>query len=75
MRTFKYEELEEIPEVNNNNEVSTPSDHYTQPRPELLVEPFMTLVEPLLKKKKAPIGDLEIVPQHIEYIDLSPLES
>ena len=73
MRTFRAEELEEISEV-DNNEVSTPSDHYTQLNSKLIVEPLMTLVEPLLKKKETTIGDSEILSQHIKYIDLGLLK-
>ena len=73
LRTFRSEELEEISEV-DNNEVSTPSDHYTQLNQKLIVEPLMTLIEPLLKKKEATIGDPETLPQHIEYIDLNLLK-
>ena len=74
LRTFRSEELEETPKADNNNKISTPSDHYTQLKPKLVVEPLMTPVEPLFKKEKTTIRDPEILPQHIEYIDLGPLE-
>ena len=74
LRTFRSEELEKIPEANNNNEVSTSSDYYTQSRSKLLVESLMTLVEPLPKKEEATKRHSEILPQYIEYIDLGPLE-
>ena len=74
MRIFRSKELEDISEVDNNNKVSTPSDYYTQSRSELLVESLMTLVESLFKKEEATIGDPKILPQHIEYVDLDPLE-
>ena len=75
MKIFRYEKLEEIPKADNNNDVSTPNDHYTRSSSELLVEPLMTLIESLSKKEKVTIGDPKTLSQHLKYIDLNLLES
>ena len=62
MLSFKSSaRLEEISKV-DNNEVSTPSDHYTQLNSKLIIEPLMTLVESLLKKEEAIIGNPKTLP-------------
>lgn len=44
LKIFRSRELVEISEIKNTNEISTPSDHYSQPKLKLFVEPLITLV-------------------------------
>ena len=61
--------MEDIFKTKNINKVSTLNDHCIQPRSELLVEPLITLVEPLPRKQEATKGHYETLPQHLKYID------